>query len=198
MSMEAFTEFAKIARLSRDIVITEKIDGTNAQVYIRELPDDEVMPTDTPIVAVRGKLLLYAGSRSRWITPTEDNFGFAAFVRDCADELSMLGPGRHYGEWWGAGIQRRYGLSEKRFSLFNTHRWAMGAPDCCRVVPVLYRGPFSEAKITEALAQLSENGSCAAPGFMKPEGIIIYHTAANMYFKKTILKDDEPKSVSKP
>jgi hypothetical protein len=29
-----FTEFPKMARLSRDVIITEKIDGTNAQVFI--------------------------------------------------------------------------------------------------------------------------------------------------------------------
>ena len=112
-----FVEFPKIARLKRECMISEKIDGTNAQVFIRELADDDVMPTDTPLVAVRGKLLIYAGSRSRWITPKDDNFGFAAWVEVHADELVSLGIGNHYGEWWGAGIQRRYGLSEKRFSL---------------------------------------------------------------------------------
>jgi hypothetical protein len=29
---------------------------------------------------------------------------------------------------------------------------------------------------------------------MKPEGIVVYHTAGRMYFKKTIEKDSEPKS----
>jgi hypothetical protein len=28
---------------------------------------------------------------------------------------------------------------------------------------------------------------------MKPEGIVIYHTASRMYFKKTIDRDDKPK-----
>ena len=31
-----FQDFPKMARLSRDIIVTEKIDGTNAQVYIGE------------------------------------------------------------------------------------------------------------------------------------------------------------------
>lgn len=31
-----FQEFPKMARLSRDIIITEKIDGTNAQLLITE------------------------------------------------------------------------------------------------------------------------------------------------------------------
>ena len=114
-----FKPFEKIPRWSRGIVVTEKIDGTNAVVAICALPDDEVMPTETPLVAVRGKLLIYAGSRSRWVTPASDNFGFAAWVQENADELAKLGEGYHYGEWWGAGIQRRYGLDTKRLSLFN-------------------------------------------------------------------------------
>jgi hypothetical protein len=216
MTMSDFVEFQKIARLSREIVVTEKIDGTNAQVFIRVLLDDEVMPTDTPIVAVRGNLLIYAGSRNRWLLPGKpvtsrgqtvynDNFGFATWVKDRADELAQLGEGRHYGEWWGSGIQRGYGLpsGEKRFSLFNVARWAddrdrekfpTDRPACCHVVPVLYRGPFDTQPIEEALSNLEVIGSKAAPGFGKPEGIVIYHTAGNVLFKKTIEKDDEPKS----
>lgn len=32
--MLEFVEFPKIPRLSRDIIVTEKIDGTNAQIYL--------------------------------------------------------------------------------------------------------------------------------------------------------------------
>jgi hypothetical protein len=39
VSLLEFVEFQKIPRLKREIVITEKIDGTNAQVFIR--PRDE-------------------------------------------------------------------------------------------------------------------------------------------------------------
>ena len=35
-----FEPFPKIARMKREQIITEKIDGTNAQVYIRELEDE--------------------------------------------------------------------------------------------------------------------------------------------------------------
>jgi len=44
------------------------------------------------------------------------------------------------------------------------------------------------------LRDLIETGSVASPGFMRPEGVVVYHVAANMYFKKTIEKDEEPKS----
>lgn len=179
-----FVEFPKMARFAREIIVTEKIDGTNAQVWIS---DDGTE--------------IRAGSRTRWLIPGipgEDNFGFAAWVQEHREELLALGPGRHFGEWWGSGIQRGYGLSkgEKRFSLFNVTRWGEDRPACCHVVPVLYRGLFSEASIEAALLELKGSGSQAAPGFMKPEGIVVFHTAGNVGFKRTIEKDEQPKSVA--
>lgn len=32
---------------------------------------------------------------------------------------------------------------------------------------------------------------------MKPEGVIIYHVAGNLYFKATCENDDTPKSIAK-
>lgn len=171
----AFVEFPKMARLSREIIVTEKIDGTNAQVHITEDGG------------------FYVGSRTRWITPEHDNFGFAAWAHANRDELMQLGPGSHFGEWWGAGIQRRYGLDHKRWSLFNVARWGESRPACCHVVPVLYRGLFDTFEIETALQRLVFDGSAAAPGFMKPEGVVVYHIAGNVGFKKTIEKDEQPK-----
>lgn len=172
-----FEPFQKLSRLSRRIVVSEKLDGTNACIAIS---DDG--------------LVMQAGSRTRWITPDDDNFGFAKWAQEHGEELLKLGPGRHFGEWWGRGIQRGYGLTERRFSLFNTERWGDPAarPACCHVVPVLYDGMFGESAILEALENLAL-GSAAAPGFDKPEGIVIYHTAARVSFKKTILGDESPK-----
>lgn len=143
---------------------------------------------------------------------TGDNAGFLLWATLHRDELiAGLGPGRHYGEWWGAGIQRRYGLTEKRFSLFNVGRWVdthttngdellvgkqQYAPACCHVVPVLMRWTFSDERIAETLQKLRAEGSKAAPGFMNPEGIVIFHSASGAMFKKTFEKDDEPKSRS--
>jgi hypothetical protein len=179
-----FQPFAKIARLSRECVITEKIDGTNAQVYIDEA----------------GEVL--AGSRTRWLAPgkSTDNFGFAQWVADNKDELLRLGPGRHFGEWWGSGIQRGYGLpkGERRFSLFNVTKWEDNKvrPACCCVVPVLYQGPFTTPDVEVVLGTLQGGGSEAAPGFMDPEGIVIFHTASGQLFKKTIKGDEAPKTLS--
>lgn len=196
---EEFQGFPKMARLSREVIVTEKIDGTNAQIFIS---DD-------------GKLL--AGSRNRWITTDTDNHGFARWVEDNKNELLALGPGRHFGEWWGAGIQRRYGIAEKRFSLFNVTRWALHGtdpkiisspnsnitryqdviPPCCDLVPILYQGMFDTTIIDSCIENLRLNGSSAAPGFMNPEGVVVYHIASNTLFKKTIDNDESPKTLVK-
>jgi hypothetical protein len=174
-----FEPFPSISRLSRNCVVTEKIDGTNAQVCITEAG------------------LVLAGSRTRWITPESDNYGFAAWVAAHTDELRVgLGVGRHFGEWWGRGVQRRYGMTEKRFSLFNTGRWnAETTPACCHVVPVLYAGIFTSTAVDDALESLAKYGSRAAPGFMDPEGVVVYVAAARTMFKKT-LKGDAHKGAA--
>jgi hypothetical protein len=172
-----FVEFPKIPRLRLSVVITEKIDGTNGCIHIDE--DGTVS----------------AGSRTRWITPEADNFGFAMWVQEHAEELRGLGVGLHYGEWWGAGVGRRYGLDHKRFSLFNTSKWTVETPPpaCCHVVPVIARneGGDLDLVVEAALDLLRKKGSQAAPGFMRPEGICIFHVAANAYFKVTLEKDSE-------
>ncbi len=176
-----FKSFPKISRISRECVITEKIDGTNALICITE----------------DGQFLV--GSSTRWITPEKDNHGFARWAYENKEELMKLGHGFHYGEWWGSGIQRNYGLKEKRFSLFNTARWSDNEvrPKCCHVVPVLYTGMFETIVIDATLYQLKITGSKVVPGFMKPEGIVIYLTQARFMFKKTIEGDEKPKALSK-
>lgn len=191
-----FVGFPKIARLRRQCIITEKIDGTNAQIYITE--DGQ----------------FFTGSRNRWVTPENDNYGFSKWAHENKEELMQLGPGRHFGEWWGQGINRGYGLNHRRFSLFNTLRWCQHdeiprvipcgdprivkyqahAPACCFVVPVLYNGDFSVSYAATVLDILKNRGSNAVPGFMRPEGIVIFHVAGNVAFKQTIENDDQPKT----
>jgi hypothetical protein len=112
-----FIAFPKIARLRREIIVTEKIDGTNSCIFIGE----------------DGEFLM--GSRNRWITPESDNYGFAKWAMAHKEELMGLGHGRHYGEWWGAGCQRGYGLTnnDKRFSLFNVIRWCLATEEPKRI-----------------------------------------------------------------
>lgn len=191
-----FIPFDKIPRMNRDIVVTEKIDGTNASILIEDatMIEDESLITEV----VDGWALL-AGSRNRFITPTDDNYGFAAWVKENAADLVQLGSGQHFGEWWGSGIQRRYGLDHRRFSLFNVKRWydfensTQLAPDCCDVVPTMYMGPFSQEAINRCVEDLKNNGSYAALGYSDPEGVIVYHTAAYQLFKITCKNDEKPK-----
>lgn len=204
-----YPAFGKIPRLFRDIVITEKIDGTNGLIAVYPNTVDFV-PDEPGMVAVGGQdgenYIIRAGSRNRWLSVTQDNFGFAAWVDTNAEALVDLGPGLHYGEWWGSGIQRGYGLTkgEKRFSLFNTSRWGDNLPSVLGlgVVPKLYEGPntpesiFNESPVEAALYRLEGDGSFAAPGFMRPEGIIVYHTAARTYSKVTLDNDGKPKGQS--
>lgn len=170
--LDLFEAFPKIARLSRECVVTEKIDGSNAQVCI------------TP----EGKV--FAGSRNRYLTIEKDNFGFAKWVAENeAMLLQGLAVGRHYGEWFGGKIQRGYGLTEKRFALFNTTRWTENTPPaCCSVVPVLYKGPFDTNEINRVMEELHTKGSVAAPGFMKPEGICVFFQGT--YYKRTFEMDE--------
>lgn len=170
-----FVGFPKMSRYSREVIVTEKIDGTNAQIYITENGG------------------FFVGSRTRWITPESDNYGFAKWAEENKESLMTLGPGRHFGEWWGGGIQRSYGLKEKRFSLFNVSRWEESRPECCYVVPVLWRGMFDNLNVAEIMNKLKEGGSVAVPGYMNPEGIVIYHTKGCIGFKKTFEKDETGK-----
>jgi hypothetical protein len=196
-----FQGFPKIARLNRSMVVTEKIDGTNAAVGVLESG------------------AVYAQSRKNIITPGKqtDNFGFAGWVAEHADELrDGLGVGLHFGEWWGEGIQRGYGLRainpdtgkrlpfpDRRFSLFNTARWHVdgakfeGRPECVGVVPVLYEGPFDVTVANLIMERLDDEGSAAAPGFRPAEGIVVFHASSRQLFKATILDDDVPKSAPK-
>lgn len=175
--MIEFSPFPKIGRWSREVVVTEKLDGTNASIFIGD--DGQ----------------FFMASRNRWITQDDDNYGFAKWALTNKADLLTMGPGHHFGEWWGQGIQRKYGLDEKRFSLFNVHKWKDVRPACCHVVPELFRGLMDEFYANKIMDALERSGSIAAPGFRKPEGIVIFCTHNSALFKKTFEKDQEGKSA---
>ena len=106
-----FKPFSKIPRLSRDCFITEKLDGTNASVFItsfisKENEDNDdirflhnkVIVRDTWRWFIKNYSIakytvdntdfyMFAGSRKRWITPEKDNYGFAKWVQANSDAL---------------------------------------------------------------------------------------------------------------
>jgi hypothetical protein len=190
-----FNQYHKIFRLNRDFTITEKIDGTNASILWSATERDE----ELALGEFDGRWL-YAASRTRWITPDSDNHGFARWVRDHSEDLAALGPGRHFGEWFGAGINRGYGLADKRFALFD-QKWAdpWMRPECCTVVPVLetVNGYTLGYRALVQLENLRLNGSVMVPGFPHAEGIVMEHSQAAIRFKSLCHKDDIPKSAEK-
>lgn len=149
------------------MVVTEKIDGTNACIQVLESGE------------------LVAQSRNRIITPDDDNYGFAAWVAEHETELrEELGRGVHFGEWWGLGIQRGYGQDRKRFSLFNTHRWwgNFDRPRCCDVAPILRVAKFDLDLVAETMDDLGKYGSILNPDF-HAEGVMIYVPELGQYIK---------------
>lgn len=154
---DVFVAYPKTTRNQVGMRITEKIDGTNALVAVDE--DGTVR----------------AGSRSRWITPEDDNFGFAAFVAENSTALAELGPGLHYGEWYGGKIQRGYGLTTKRLALFRSFELPipLALHESVSVAPELYIGGYDHTEIQKVMDALRAGGSRAAPGFMDPEGVVV-------------------------
>ncbi len=192
-----FKAWPKIPRLENEVYhITEKIDGTNAAIIIQPKPTMEEEPVPGWLASIEtghtawgfpSYTLIYAQSRTRIITPEDDNYGFAKWVKGNAEQLIQdLGVGYHYGEWWGSGIQRGYGLDHKRFSLFNPTKYS----SVCYNVPYIAECSAEElgTYIPALTYKLKQNGSYAAPGYMRPEGLVVYAEKAKTYWKVIIDK----------
>lgn len=204
-----FEAWPKTPRLFRDIVVTEKVDGTNSAVIIEEITED-TEPSELRLAAVERDGKHYevaAQSRNRLIFPgkTTDSYGFAAFVQHNAEALfDLLGPGRHFGEWWGRGVGKRYKgalVNIRGFALFNTarhkglHEWLPGFNGeqiLLEPVVTLYEGPFSEQKINDVLVSLEKHGSYMSP-FDTAEGIVVFHTQSRQVYKVTLDGQDAGK-----
>jgi len=207
VSTVEFLPWPKTPRLFRDIVVTEKLDGTNAAIQIIpvaeldrwEAEDGKLISLiDPQPIAVVDGFAVFAQSRNRLIFPGKmtDNYGFAGWVeRNAVTLVEDLGAGIHYGEWWGQGIARKYNQKHKTFSLFNVARYAEATfnTPSLDLVPVLHDGHFDQWEVENALQKLRSNGSVAAPGFMNPEGICVYHTASRQVFKVTLDNQDAGK-----
>lgn len=194
MTLE-FRKWDKTARWGSPFDITEKLDGTNAAVLIRtvELEDDD-FSSDPLTVSVDGTLYAVAAqSRTRIITAEDDNYGFARWVEDNVHTLVKdLGPGTHYGEWWGAKIQRAYGLTngERYFSLFDHKRygaefeWNTLTPNLSLVPLMNYDDEFTMEALSDAVTALKEHGSFAHSGkFDRPEGVVVHWHHNDMRLK---------------
>lgn len=227
-----FKSFSKIPRFEGlQVIITQKIHGTNAQVYIEEIDvnNNQVCPCachsrrfwrepsyidgqlvhekmhshqecqcDRYAIYNNKSYKVYAGSRTRWLTPEDDNYGFAKWVDQNAQTLiEFLGEGRHYGEWAGPGINSGEGLKQKTFVLFEPWRYTAGKyevvlPDDIKFVPIFNIPICEEISIYDyiniIMGDLKNKGSFLVPGYMFPEGIVI--TINGQRFKKTFAQED--------
>jgi hypothetical protein len=197
----AYPGFRRIPRWNRDVVITEKIDGTNGQVFVFELPTDDMTDMPSTFAAVEHDGLPYgvaAGSRKRWLSLTDDNAEFCDWVMSNAAELVKLGPGHHYGEWWGWRINRGYDMpkGQRVFSLFNVLRWTKENLEGIEVpeletVPIIWEGNARDLTWGIAAAELlRDHGSIAQPGYGRPEGYVIGHAVSGNLYKVTFENDE--------
>lgn len=182
-----YPSYKSIPRLYKKVVITEKVDGTNAVIQIS--PNGEMK----------------VGSRNRWLTLGDDNFGFAKWAFANKKELLKLGEGTWYGEWFGEGIQRTYGLNTKHLALFRSNLGIKGFPDNDKLtdgvvvewVPVLYEGKYEPNTIKEVMEKLSSNGSEIVKGFKDPEGIVIFFEELKKQAKVTLEGDKSKFELNK-
>jgi len=202
--MPEFKGFPKIPRLEKflsGMIVTEKIDGTNGCIVIQplDLADGYEAATSDPAILGTWQdqdgttFAIWAQSRNRTLTLDNDNYGFCRWVYENGEELRALSHGYHFGEWWGNGIQRGYDQDEKRFSLFNTARPPETLPECVDQVPIVYTGDFSFETVVNLAEQMQEHGSLAAPGFMEPEGLMLYLPGVRQYVKHPF--DPKPKGA---
>jgi len=154
-----FEAWPKIPRsILGGVVITEKMDGTNACVIIK----------DGEVVGVQSrKKMINVGKDN-------DNYGFASYVSQNEEMFLALGDGRHYGEWVGLGINKNpHGFDKKYFYLFNTIRWGEHnqPPEGIKVVKVLHSGDYASQIINDIMEGLLVSSRDAG---YKPEGIVVY------------------------
>lgn len=174
---EPWPKTLHVDKVMGNVIVTEKIDGTNACIVFQ---DDGYMFTQ---------------SRNRIITPDQDNQGFAKWAyRNQKNLFYIFGPGRHYGEWWGKKIGRTYNMQHNVFSVFNNGRFyrtdgndmdsmstrAQEGPlfDQVSAVPLIYTGVYGSEQMVEKVFEFETGKSKAAAEFgvefYDPEGVCYY------------------------
>ena len=163
-------QFKRLRRsaLFRDVTISEKIDGTNAQVFVVAEDRGRRQP---------GRGL---GGSLRKRTTSVSRRGSPIMLTSCASSAQDV----ISAEWYGRGIQRRYGLQDRRFALFNSCTdGPRSARRAAAIVPVLTTRTMGADVVSECLETLRSGGSLARSGFHAPGGIVIYHHASGGMFR---------------
>ena len=192
-SLNAYPKYPKTHRLENiNCIISEKVDGTNGLIH-------GIYDSKTESFKVK------FGSRTRYLNPEVkdgDNFGFASFYlpykklfkklfNSLREEHSDLCDIKIYGEWFGKGIQRGYGLENKYFMPFNKYYAAFlqqgSIPNI--IEPYIFcECKYNIQESLDAMSLLRANGSYLIPGYDNPEGIIINFRDLDIRFKETINK----------
>ncbi len=214
MSTANYSSFPSIERLENIYcIISEKVDGTNGLIEIHNpgsgCSSEQCTAFPCGVKDCSEEPVIKFGSRNRYITFNDDNAGFANFFRHyearfkdvAADivlkELKVSGetltecqeqyPLRIYGEWFGSGIQRGYGLKDKFFMPFSTfYAEKLIEYQVPNIVKpnIMYTGKFSQ-EIANTCMQTLTNGSLVIPEFKRPEGIVIHFPKYNFRLKQT-------------
>jgi len=192
--MSEYPKYPSIERFENIYsIISEKVDGTNGLIEIEY---------DDGLLAVR------FGSRNRWLTLSSDNAGFMNFFAMFAKKIAIVpdilrakavneldnrnkvcsNPIRIYGEWYGKGIQRGYGLDTKYFMPFHTIlAEALIEANVPNIMPphIMYTGKFDKQIADDMMNLLRTHGSGVTPGYFNPEGIVVYFPTYQFCLKDT-------------
>ena len=175
---EDFHAFPEVEHICKTHMrITQKVHGSNCQIYIYE--ED-------------GTKKLKVGTKNRWLSLDDDNYGVCKFVHDNAEFFLQFSLGHHYGEWAGKGINSGEGMKERMLFLFSNPARYEGITFHPNVtfVPEMYNGVLDQSQIEYWMTFLKANGSFIVPGFMNVEGII---AEINGKRYKKVFKKEESK-----
>lgn len=86
---------------------------------------------------------------------------------------------------YGAGARADLSGAHVGFSMAADHT------RCARVRVLRACRRQEKEKTSMMIEALKSDGSRAVPGFMKPEGVVVYHKAGGVMFKATCERDEE-------
>lgn len=191
--IENIGNFPGIFQEGEEVVVTEKIHGTNCRVGIVYHTDLDSGLFSWQFMAgshgVRRKELDEKGVRSLYWMPLGENkeeSALAKLLSRCQSELEAKSAVIVFGEIFGPGIQdMRYGQQAPSFRIFDISvdgnyvdydvMSDMVNQSGLQAVPVLYRGPFSQAKMDELVdgpTTVCDTSEIKEP-FKGREGIVI-------------------------
>jgi RNA ligase (TIGR02306 family) len=196
-SIEALGNFPAVFQDGEEVVVTEKIHGTNSRVGWVFHPDTEVGGFTWQKMAgshgTRRKEFNDKGVRSKYWFPFspmlnhKEPCAITSLLMDVASIEKAKTSVVVFGEIFGAGIQdMQYGQKSLAYRIFDIAvdgnyldfdklKLYVGADPKLQLVPILYRGPYSLAKMDELVdgpTTIAKTEEIREP-FKGREGIVI-------------------------